>query len=87
MSVIIEVLWNRPDVRKGLALAVFAAAICAAVQFARGRSVVAPALLVLSMGATGAVSLFQLGFDGAANAGLSRCWSTFNPERWIPNTY
>ena len=46
----------------------------------------APALLVLSIGAAGAVSLFQLGFDGA-NAGLSRCWGTFSPERWLPNTY
>jgi hypothetical protein len=87
VSVIIEVLWNNPDVRKGLALAVLAALICAAVQAARGQSAVAPGLLVLSIGAAGAVSLFQLGFDGAANAGLSRCWSTFSPERWIPNTY
>lgn len=87
MGVIIEVLWNNPDVRKGLALAVLAAVICAAVQAAQGQPAVAPGLLVLSVGAAGAVSLFQLGFDGAANAGLSRCWATFSPERLIPNAY
>ena len=87
MRVIIEVLWNNPDVRKGLALAVVVSLMYGAVRAARGRSVMAPALLVLSIGAAGAVSLFQLDFDGAANAGLSRCWSTFSPDRWIPNTY
>lgn len=87
VSVIIEVLWNNPDVRNGLTLAVVASVMCGAVQAARGRSVMAPALLVLFIGAAGAVSLFQLGFDGAANAGLARCWSTFSLERWIPNTY
>ena len=87
MSVIIEVLWNNQGVRNGLALAVVASVMCGAVQAARGRSVLAPALLVLSIGAAGAVSLFQLGFDGAANAGLSRCWGTFSPERWLPNSY
>jgi VanZ like family len=74
-------------VRQGLVLAVIAAAICASVQVARRRAVAAPSLLVLSVGGAAAVSLFQLGFDGAANAGIANCWATFEPGRWISSTY